>query len=73
MLKFYFRALKSQLDEKTLEKTALEQELRALESQVREVQTSWRTAQQASNKHTELLNREKKKVADIEREINNIE
>ncbi|XP_052748840.1 structural maintenance of chromosomes protein 6 isoform X2 [Galleria mellonella] len=65
--------LKSQLDEKKLEKTALEQELRNLESEVRETQVTWRTAQHAVTNHTELLNREKRKIADIEQEISNID
>ncbi|KAL0851564.1 hypothetical protein ABMA28_007351 [Loxostege sticticalis] len=66
-------ALKNQLDEKNLEKTALEQELRALEGEVRDLQVSFRAAQQAAAKQTDLLNREKRKVTDIEREINNVD
>lgn len=61
------------MDEKNLEKTALEQELRALEGEVRDLQVSFRAAQQAAAKQTDLLNREKRKVTDIEREINNVE
>ncbi|XP_028160988.1 structural maintenance of chromosomes protein 6-like [Ostrinia furnacalis] len=66
-------ALRTQMDEKTLEKTALEQELRALETQVRELQVEQRTAQHAASKHQELKAREERKVADIEREINNVD
>ncbi|RVE47797.1 hypothetical protein evm_007552 [Chilo suppressalis] len=64
--------LKSQLDEKTLEKTNQEQELRALETEVRREQAEWRTQQHAASKHADLLARETRKVDDLEREINNI-
>ncbi|KAJ0182787.1 hypothetical protein K1T71_002156 [Dendrolimus kikuchii] len=65
--------LKTQLDEKCLEKTALEQELRDLESEVREVQGTSRSAQQSLAKHQEHYKREQRKVADLEREIHNID
>ncbi|XP_059058355.1 structural maintenance of chromosomes protein 6 [Achroia grisella] len=66
-------ALKNRLDENKLEKTALEQELRSLEDEVRETQAAWRTAQHVSSKQAELINRENRKVADIEQEIANID
>lgn len=67
------RGLKDQLKEKTEDKAAAEQELRRLESEVREVQAQWRGAQNSIGKKRELLNREKRKVLDLEREIQNIE
>ncbi|KAM3960907.1 LOW QUALITY PROTEIN: structural maintenance of chromosomes 6 [Aphomia sociella] len=62
-------ALKSQLDEKKLAKTALEQELVVLEGEVREAQAARRAAQHAAGKHNELRARERRKLADIEHEL----
>ncbi|KAJ8736666.1 hypothetical protein PYW08_007322 [Mythimna loreyi] len=64
--------LRKVLDEKTLQKTALEQELNALESDVKSVQATWRSSQNNASKITDSLNREKRKIADLEREIQNI-
>ncbi|CAB3240158.1 unnamed protein product [Arctia plantaginis] len=64
--------LKEKFDEKNVEKTALEQELRELESEVNTVQAALRTTQHNSGKYTESLNREKRKIIDLEREIQNI-
>nr|XP_049691975.1 structural maintenance of chromosomes protein 6 isoform X1 [Helicoverpa armigera]XP_049692586.1 structural maintenance of chromosomes protein 6-like isoform X1 [Helicoverpa armigera] len=61
--------LRNILDQKNLEKTALEQEIRALESEVNSVQAAWRGSQHSAGKYSESLNREKRKVADLEREI----
>ncbi|KOB78653.1 Structural maintenance of chromosomes protein [Operophtera brumata] len=67
------QALKTHLTEKTQERTALEQELRSLETEVREVQGTQRSTQHSSGKQRELMSREQRKVADLEREIRNIE
>ncbi|XP_075992354.1 structural maintenance of chromosomes 6 [Anticarsia gemmatalis] len=64
--------LKQQLDEKSLQKTALEQELRDVEGEVNDVQTKLRNTQHNKGKYTESLNREKRKVVDLEKEIHNI-
>ncbi|CAK1601616.1 unnamed protein product [Parnassius mnemosyne] len=66
-------ALKSQLEEKTLQKSALEHDLTKAEGEVRKLQVTWRSEQNARNKLQELLAREKRKVADLEREIENIQ
>lgn len=50
----------------------MEQELRELESEVNTVQAALRTTQHNSGKCTELLNREKRKINEFEREIQNI-
>ncbi|XP_060805756.1 structural maintenance of chromosomes protein 6 [Amyelois transitella] len=65
--------LKSQLDEKNLEKAALEQELRDLEAEVRDTQTAHRSARAQVTKQGDLLARETRKVNDLEREIHNID
>ncbi|KAJ2940696.1 hypothetical protein O0L34_g14805 [Tuta absoluta] len=65
--------LKSELTDKRQKKCNLEQELRALESEVREMQGTWRAALSASSKHGDLLSRERRKVADLEREIASID
>ncbi|KAJ8735242.1 hypothetical protein PYW07_006862 [Mythimna separata] len=64
--------LQKSLDEKTLQKTALEQELNALETEVKSVQATWRSSQNNAGKITDSLNREKRKIQDLEREIQNI-
>lgn len=71
-IKFFSSELKSLLEEKSLQKTALEQELRSLESEVNNVQTTWRSSQHNASKLTESLNREKRKIVDLEKEIQNI-
>ncbi|CAH1639443.1 unnamed protein product [Spodoptera littoralis] len=65
--------LKNLLNEKSAEKATLEEQLRKLESEVNSVQTSIRTSQNNASKYTDSLNREKRKIADLEREIQNID
>ncbi|XP_022117602.2 structural maintenance of chromosomes protein 6 [Pieris rapae] len=66
-------SLKQTLEECTQKKLTLEQELEELENNFRTEQSSQRSAQQTGQKLNELLAREKRKVDDLEREINNIE
>ncbi|XP_026320200.1 structural maintenance of chromosomes protein 6 [Hyposmocoma kahamanoa] len=65
--------LKSELQDKRAHKTSLEEDLRAHELEVRETQAVWQNAQSIMKKHTELLNREKRNVAQLEAEIQNID
>ncbi|GBP54663.1 Structural maintenance of chromosomes protein 6 [Eumeta japonica] len=64
--------LKAKILEKNNEVASLEAELNQCENDLQESQSLWRTSLQSMNKHSELLKREKKKVVDLEREINNI-
>ncbi|XP_041978694.1 structural maintenance of chromosomes protein 6 [Aricia agestis] len=66
-------SLKQRLLEGTNEKRSLEQELQEIENESRSVKESYRTAQHTASKHEDLLKREKRKVMDLEREINNIQ
>ncbi|XP_026731893.1 structural maintenance of chromosomes protein 6 [Trichoplusia ni] len=61
--------LKSLLQAKSEEKSALESEMRALEAEMNSAQAQRRAAQHDAGKHGDALNREKRKVADLEKEI----
>ncbi|XP_026492705.2 structural maintenance of chromosomes protein 6 [Vanessa tameamea] len=65
--------LKQRLEENDREKTSLEAEKRAIEEEIRNVQTNHRTAQRATVKKREQLDKETRKIADFEHEIRNIE
>lgn len=69
----FHSSLKQQLEESTVKKRTLEQEFRSLDDELREAQASWRNTQNLMSKQTDFLNREKRKIADLEREIQNIE
>ncbi|KAF9420263.1 hypothetical protein HW555_003484 [Spodoptera exigua] len=64
--------LKNFLNEKSAEKASLEEQLRKLEAEENSIQASFRTSQNEAAKCTESLNREKRKIADLERELQNI-
>lgn len=65
--------LKTFLKEKSAEKATLEEQLGKLESEVNSVQTSFHSFQNNATKYTDSLNREKRKIVDLEKEIKNIE
>ncbi|KAI8438032.1 hypothetical protein MSG28_010684 [Choristoneura fumiferana] len=66
-------ALRSQLEESTLQRTALEQEVRELDDQLRPAQTTLRSLKAATAKHNDVLAREKRKIAEIQGEIDRID
>ncbi|KPJ12169.1 Structural maintenance of chromosomes protein 6 [Papilio machaon] len=61
--------LKAQLEEKTKKRSVLEREVEQAESEVRELQAAWRADQLANAKLYKLLDRERTKVTDLEREM----
>ncbi|CAH2049913.1 unnamed protein product, partial [Iphiclides podalirius] len=66
-------ALKAQLEEKTARRTALERELQQLEDEARGLRSTWRGEQHAAARLRDQLAREQRKVADLQREIENIQ
>ncbi|VVD02499.1 unnamed protein product [Leptidea sinapis] len=66
-------SLKKTLTECNKQKRLLEQDLQEVESSLRELQLTNRNKQGKTNKLAELLAREKRKLVDLEREIENIE
>lgn len=69
MLIFSTSTLKSQLDEKTKKRSALEMEVEQAEGKVRALQSAWRADQLANAKLYKLLDRERTKVTDLDREM----
>ncbi|XP_013177339.1 PREDICTED: structural maintenance of chromosomes protein 6-like [Papilio xuthus] len=61
--------LKAQLEEKTNKRSELEREVEQAEGEVRSLQAAWRADQLANAKLYKLLDRERTKVNDLEREM----
>ncbi|XP_050342425.1 structural maintenance of chromosomes protein 6 isoform X2 [Nymphalis io] len=65
--------LKQRLEENNRAKTTLEEEKKTIEQEIREAQAQHHSAQRATAKKREQLDKETRKMADFEHEITNIE